>query len=75
MFGASVTFRWHIAMMLLTVRVLGVLLMGYQGGVTPTDARTATGNDDYFGPGSSAVGKVSVKHVTTAVTAISRDQL
>lgn len=68
--GASVTSRWHITMMLLTVQVLGVLLMGYQGAATPTD-----GNGDEFGPGSSAVGKVSVKHGTTAISAISRGQL
>jgi len=57
-------------MRLLTVQVLGVLLMVYQGAATPTD-----GNDDDFGPGSSAVGKVSVQHDTTAVSAISGDQL
>jgi len=58
-------------MKLLTVQVLGVLLLGYQGAATPI----AAGNDDDFGPGSSAVGKVSVQHDTTAVSAISGDQL
>jgi hypothetical protein len=58
-------------MMMLTVHVLGVLFMGYQGAARPTGARTVNGNDD-FGPGSSAVGKVSVKHDSTA---ISRDQV
>jgi len=57
------------------VQVLGVLLMGYQGTATPTDAGTVNGTDNDFSPGSSAFGKVSVKHDTTAVTAISRDQL
>lgn len=75
MCGASVTSRWHITMRLLTVQVLGVLLMGYQGAATPTDASTVNGNDDDFGPGSSAVGKVSVKHDTMAATAISRGEL
>ena len=57
------------------MHVLGVLLMGYQGAATPMDANTVNGNDDDFGPGSSAFGKVSVKHDTTAVAAIGRDQL
>jgi len=57
-------------MRLLTVQVLGVLLMVYQGAATPTD-----GNEDDFGPGSSALDKVSLKHDTTAISAISRDQL
>jgi len=71
MCGASVTGRWHITMKLLTVQVLCILLQCYQGAATPT----AAGNDDDFGPGTSAVGKVSVKHDTTAISAISRDQL
>jgi len=62
-------------MRLLTVQVLGVLLMGYQGAATSTDASTVNGNEDDLGPGSSAVGKVSVKHNKTPATAISRDQL
>ena len=70
MCGASVTSRWHITMRLLTVQVLGVLLVVYHGAATPTD-----GNDYDVGPSSSAVGKVSVKHDTTAISAINRDQL
>ena len=75
MCGASVTSRWHITMRLLTVQVLGVLLMVYQGAATPTNASRVNGNEDDFGPSSSAVGKVSVKHDKTVVPAISRDQL
>jgi hypothetical protein len=62
-------------MRMLIVQVLSVLLMGYRVAATPTNASTVNGNNDEFVPGSSAVGKVSVKHVTTAVTAISRDQM
>jgi hypothetical protein len=64
--GASGTSRWHITMRVLTVQVLGILLLGYQGAATPI----AAGNYDDFGPGSSAVGRVSVKHNTTAVTSL-----
>jgi hypothetical protein len=70
-----VSSRWHIAMRLLTVQVLGVLLLGYQCTATPTDANTVRGNNDSLDPGSSAVDKVSVKHGKTAVTALSRDPL
>ena len=48
------------------MQVLGILLLGYQGAATPI----AAGNYDDFGPGSSAVGRVSVNHNTTAVTSL-----
>lgn len=57
------------------MQVLGVLLLGYQGAATPTDASTVTGNNDDSDRSSSAVGKVSVKHDKTAVTALSRYKL
>jgi hypothetical protein len=68
MCGTLVSSRWHIAMRLLTVQVLGVLLLGYQCTATPTDANS-------FGPVSSAVGEVSIKHDKMIVTALSKDQL
>jgi len=71
MCGASVTGRSHITMKLVIVQVLGVLFLGYQGAASHITA----GNDDDVGPSSSEVSKVSLKHDTTAISAISRDQL
>jgi hypothetical protein len=62
-------------MRLLTVQVLGVLLLGYQGAATPTDANTFAGNDDGVDPDTAALTKVSVKHNKTAVTTLRQDRL
>jgi hypothetical protein len=59
-------------MRLLTVQVLGVLVLCYQGVAALTDAPAVTGNDDDFGPGNSTVSKVSGKHGKTAAAAVSR---